>query len=113
MAQYRFTFNNNSLNASLQIGDNIYYATSTLGVLSTPLLAGYVININTIPTGFEIIAETGSIVVTAGDFILFSKPIKINESGLKGYYADVTLENNSKERVELFAVSSEIVPSSK
>ena len=113
MAQYKFTFNNNSLNASLQIGDNVYYATSSLGVLSTPLLAGVVININTIANGFEIIAETGTVVVPSGSFILFSKPIKINESSIKGYYADVTLENNSKKYAELFAVSSEVVPSSK
>ena len=45
--------------------------------------------------------------------ILFSKSIKVNESGIKGYYADVTLENHSKKRVELFAISSEVVPSSK
>ena len=51
--------------------------------------------------------------VTAGMFFLFSKPIQANESGLKGYYADVTFKNSSKTYAELFAISSEIVPSSK
>ena len=32
---------------------------------------------------------------------------------LKGYYAETKFENNSKEKAELFAVSSEIVQSSK
>ena len=48
-----------------------------------------------------------------GKFILFSKPITVEESGLKGYYANVTLENNSKTPIELFAVSSEAIVSSK
>ena len=48
-----------------------------------------------------------------GMFFLFSKPIQVNESGLKGYYADVTFKNSSKTYAELFAISSEIVPSSK
>ena len=46
-------------------------------------------------------------------FLVFSKSIEVNESSVKGYYADVTLENHSREKAELFAISSEIVPSSK
>ena len=52
-------------------------------------------------------------VITSGQYILFSKPIEVNESSLKGYYADVTLENSSSTRTELFTISSEVVPSSK
>ena len=47
------------------------------------------------------------------NYILFSKPITINESSLKGYYADITFENYSNTKTELFAISSEAVPSSK
>ena len=46
-------------------------------------------------------------------FIMFSKPNSINTSRLKGYYAKVRLDNNSTEKVELFAVGSEISESSK
>ena len=59
---------------------------------------------------------TGNAVVTISceeGVYTFSKPIHINESGLKGYYADVTFRNPSKERAELFAISSEAVISSK
>ena len=38
---------------------------------------------------------------------------ELNESSVKGYYADVTLENHSNKRAELFAISSDVVPSSK
>ena len=44
---------------------------------------------------------------------MFSKPIEVNESGLKGYYADVTMNNTSNKYIELFSIGSEISPSSK
>lgn len=47
------------------------------------------------------------------NFIMFSKPNSVNTSRLKGYYAKVRLDNNSTEKVELFAVGSEISESSK
>ena len=46
-------------------------------------------------------------------FVLFSKKIEANQSGLKGYYADVTFENYSNTAVELFAISSDVTASSK
>ena len=48
-----------------------------------------------------------------GDFFFFVKDPVINTSSLKGYYADVTFTNDSKEKAELYAVSSEITESSK
>jgi hypothetical protein len=44
---------------------------------------------------------------------MFKKNEIINMSGVKGYYAEVKFKNNSTEKTELFAVSSEIVQSSK
>ena len=44
---------------------------------------------------------------------MFSKDNKANLTSLTGYYAKARFENNSKEKAELFAVSSEIVVSSK
>ena len=52
-------------------------------------------------------------IINDNTYFLFSKNIKVNESGLKGYYANVTFQNHSKKRAELFAVGSEIVISSK
>ena len=60
----------------------------------------------------DIVTNYASI-INDNTYFLFSKPIKVNESSVKGYYADVTLQNHSKKRAELFALSSEIVPSSK
>jgi len=100
------------INSSLQLGDSVYYAQAdNHGVLSEPLLMGELVEF---PTNGAIVVDVGSgVVIPTNAFILFSKPIQINESSVKGYYADVTLENHSNKRAELFALSSEIVPSSK
>ena len=83
--QLEISFNQQALNQSIQVGDNVW-----------------VLNID---------SNGGNIDVDM--FLLFSKPIQVNESGLKGYYADVTFTNTSKEYAELFAISSEVVVSSK
>ncbi len=100
------------INYSLQLGDTVYYAqTDSYGVLSEPQLAGKLVGL---PNNGAIIIDvnTGT-TIPSNSFILFSKPIQINESSVKGYYADVTLENHSNKRAELFALSSDVVPSSK
>ncbi len=100
------------INSSLQLGDSVYYAGfDNYGVLSEPLLLGELVEFTT-SGGFKVNTNTTA-TIPSNAFILFSKPIQINESSVKGYYADVTLENHSNKRAELFALSSEIVPSSK
>ena len=59
------------------------------------------------------IDTTNGILPSLNDYILFSKNQAINTSSLLGYYADVKLENNSKNKVEIFSLSSEITESSK
>ncbi len=44
---------------------------------------------------------------------MFSKTNSFNTSSIKGYYAKVRLDNDSTEKIELFAVSSDISESSK
>jgi hypothetical protein len=108
-------------NSSLQVGDNLYYATVINGVTTKPELWGTIIGIyDETANSFTIMTQaSGNIVsnyatiVNDNTYFLFSKNIKVNESGLKGYYADVTLQNHSKKRAELFAIGSEIVASSK
>tara|TARA_R100001463_G_scaffold21108_1_gene50996 strand:- start:34 stop:435 length:402 start_codon:yes stop_codon:yes gene_type:complete len=49
----------------------------------------------------------------SGDYIFFGKNTEIETSGVSGYYAEVTMKNDSTKKAELFAVSSEITISSK
>ena len=44
---------------------------------------------------------------------MFQKDRLANNTSLLGYYAEVKLSNNSTEKAELFALSSEITASSK
>ena len=104
-----------AINSSLQVGDTLYFTPPpTHGVTAKPKEAGVVTNV--LHTSGILSYEPSAISPTQptqGDYILFSKPIQIDESSLKGYYADVTFVNRSTKKAELFAVSSEIALSSK
>ena len=103
--QLEISFNQQALNQSIQVGDNVWVLNIDSNGLQNgePELVGEIIDINVGPGGN----------IDVDMFLLFSKPIQVNESGLKGYYADVTFTNTSKEYAELFAISSEVVVSSK
>ena len=115
-------------NHSLQIGDNIYfvpnnslssYTTSVLpdgtsssqdSSVNSPTLVGQVSNIT---SGGYIEIDNAFSPPASGDFVMFSKNKAVNNTSLIGYFAEVKLRNNSKEKAELFALSSEVVESSK
>jgi hypothetical protein len=50
---------------------------------------------------------------TGGEYIMFEKDKQVNSSSLIGYYADVLLSNDSKTKIELFSLGSEVTESSK
>ena len=103
----------NPINSSLQIGDEVFVSTVlTGGITSEPVFAALVTSIS--PDNITIGKDNAtSPIISNGDFILFAKDIRVNESSLKGYYADVTFENFSNTKTELYAISSEVTPSSK
>ena len=114
-------------NHSLQVGDTIWYSdTSSAGGYSVAAKD----SVNKLGTVEEIshqyrahkikvsrYAPQGETTIdpflNANAFIMFSKDNTINLGDVSGYYAEVKLENNSTEKIELFAVSSEISESSK
>jgi len=67
-------------------------------------LTTYTIGVQT--TGTELLP-------VAGDYVFFGKDTKVNTSGVRGYYAEVEMKNDSNSQAELFSVGSEISPSSK
>ena len=102
------------INSSLQVGDTVYVSDVLPGgiISDTKTLVGTVIEVSLQYVVVDKI-PTNQPVISSGQFILFAKNINANESSLKGYYADVTLENFSTTKTELFAISSEVMPSSK
>ena len=106
---------NEDINSEISIGDLAYYCAISTHLtesvaLGKPQLIGVIQDIDNKHIVVDSVFASFNII---GKFILFSKPITVEESGLKGYYANVTLENNSKTPIELFAVSSEAIVSSK
>ena len=120
--EIRLTFNE-PLNHSLQVGDTIWYTnTSQTGGydtagLSQTIKLGTVEEISNQYRKHMVIISNYTLttppVNLEQSFVMFSKDNKANLTSLTGYYAKARFENNSKEKAELFAVSSEIVVSSK
>ena len=129
--QIKLTFEH-TLNHSLQQGDTIWYITdSPMGMVQS---GGYDVSNGNQTIKLGIVEEisnqyranqitiSNSFSTTPANimsqnlnnaFIMFSKDNGVNLTSLTGYYALAKLENNSKEKAELFAVGSEIVQSSK
>jgi hypothetical protein len=98
-------------NTSLQIGDDAYFVTlDPNGFANEPTKIGKI-------TGFTsnsiTVFSLPSPAPAQYDFIMFSKNRAVNNNSLLGYYAEVKLKNDSTEKAELFALSSEVVESSK
>jgi len=137
----KIKLNFSNMNISVQVGDVAYYSTPIIvgqkvggfdhSKLSTTKKLGNIIGVNVVgqavvnpgyiapmtsPHDINIIVEYDPLIVDPppiGSFISFTKEKKVNTSSLLGYYADVKFINDSKEKAELFSVSSEIAESSK
>jgi len=110
----------NSLNDSLSVGDTAYYVSlaSSGGFSSSSGSITQLGNVDAINTSTNTITvDVGGTTIGAdaldNKMLLFSKDAAVNTSGLSGYHASVKMKNNSTTESELFAVSSEVVQSSK
>ena len=119
MATITLGFTNINFNSSLQVGDTVYYSNIDPNGANTDLnQLGVVQKIDN--EAKKIIVNSPQI-TTQGQvqalqppiYISFSKNNIVNLSSLKGYYAEVSFVNNSKEKAELFSVGAEIQQSSK
>jgi len=113
------------LNRSLQVGDTIWYVQpSSAGGYSIAetddvkkLGTVEFVSNQYLQPEIKVSVYTGPnpqpVLIDETTFIMFSKNNKANLSDLTGYFAEAKFTNNSTEKAELFAVSSEIVESSK
>tara|TARA_Y100000310_G_C20102675_1_gene543471 strand:+ start:125 stop:523 length:399 start_codon:yes stop_codon:yes gene_type:complete len=121
------------INDSLQIGDDVYYCPNqsrggfdtvdNANIPSTGIVRiGNCTVVDREINGMSILVNPDLNVtehdfitngIGLGDFIMFSKSNQANLSSLLGYYAEVTLQNDSPEEAELFAISAEVSESSK
>ena len=101
---------------SVQVGDYLYYQaidnSLALNTANNPILAGVIVEITSEDVIIKL--ENGVNSSDISGFIMFLKDKRINNSSLKGYYAEVTLINNDiNNQSELFALNSEFTVSSK
>ena len=108
-----------TLNTSVQVGDIIYYTTSVSNLgsfdnasLSNTVKLGAIISMT--DTTVSVSHDTAIVPVPPiGAYISFAKDTTVNTSNLLGYYASINFVNDSTDKIELFAVGSEISESSK
>jgi len=111
--------NFNEVNISAQVGDIVYR--SALGggsggfnssVVEDTVLVGPIVSIvgNQITVSVDLENTTYP---DSNSFYSFAKNKVVNTSSLLGYYAEAHFYNNSRGKVELFSVGSEITESSK
>lgn len=129
MQLFLLTFSSD-LNVSLQVGDTVYYSpTSTVGGsgFNTINSANSIVAFGIVseiynegsfsqsipPYSVKVLADGTLPVPLPTDYIMFNKNKQVNSSSITGYYADVNFVNNSKEKIELFAIGSEVSESSK
>lgn len=110
----RINLKNDIDNVSLQIGDVAYYVKDDDTSTSVTSFTDSVEKIGVITSiGTSYIVVDSTVEPPADAFLMFSKDKVANNTSLLGYFAEVKLINNSTEKAELFALSSEIRLSSK
>jgi len=112
---------NQDINVSVQVGDLAWYVPTNIqgaqgnqyetNDVDNIVLLGKITNIN----GNILTIDKDSSITPpqTTDFIMFSKDNRVSMSGILGYFANVKLVNDSKDKIELFAVGSEVFESSK
>ena len=119
---------NSPVNVSTQVGDIVYLSvTSPVGASSTAYQVGNpsdivevgpILGITNTASGhaLEVITNlpagmfSGNLTTM---FFLIGKDNRVNATSLLGYYADVKFVNDSRKKIELFSVGSEVSESSK
>ena len=91
-------------NASLQVGDIAYYVVGS----GSPVQLSAITEINV-----SSVRISGNPFIPDNAFLLFAKNSQCNTGGLKGYFAELKMENSSSDYAELFAVSTGVAESSK
>ena len=119
------SFNNlKNLNVSLQVGDGVYASTTITQsgandqqTEDTNTGSNHYIGIlrkiddngnNQYDLHVDKNVTSANYVPQENDFIMFSK-FSQGDSGVLGYYAEAKFVNDSREKAELFAVSSEVI----
>ena len=98
-------------------GDMLYFAVAPIAPATAyvPTLLGRVIQVNqNFPAGInEVVVDNtiGTVAPTTTEYILYIKNSVVESHGILGHYGVITLTNSNTEKVELYAVESEVMKS--
>ena len=102
------------INVSVQPGDALYESIvttaspgQTFDTLGTPTYVGWITEVGVSHKKVDGTPTDG------GGFYSFLKDNSINSASVIGEWAEVTIKNNSREKAEIFTISSEVAPNSK
>ena len=113
----RINLHNDIINDSLQVGDLACYVETKETNGPNNEITNFTDQVKAIgridSIGVSHIVVDSTIQPPSNAFIMFQKHREVNNTSLLGYYAEVKLKNNSTEKAELFALSSETTASSK
>ena len=99
------------INASVQVGDTLYYTTYIGNVAQHAPIE--IAPITRVGDAFVAIDPPGvTAALTSGMFFMFKKT-RHNNPSVKGYYAEARMSIGSSNKKELFSIGSEITQSSK
>ena len=117
-----------NLNTSLQVGDMIYVTSIDDNLFNSNNQIGINIDASNrvgilrlieqdsfTPTTYRLSIDNSppyGATVNTDDFLMFSK-YNQSDDDIKGYYMEVKLVNDSRQKAELFSLSSEVTESSK
>lgn len=111
---------NEPLNVSVQAGDRAWYlpVTTNVGVPGNTYTTSNMDDVKEIGIIDQVTTYTISVTNVVnpplqGFFIMFSKNNEVNNGDLLGYYAKIKMSNARTDKIELFAVGSEVAQSSK
>ena len=125
-----FMYFNYPINESVQEGDLVYYVKVAsvqqggfnVATTQNPIYIGKIKKIEHFDVNYDGALDQTRISTSInpnqdepvfGDFILFKKDRRANVTSAKGYYGEMTIVNDSKEKAELFTVACETLESSK
>ena len=106
MEEIKLTFNT-KINVSLTPGDTVLFDQN--GTIKT---IGTAVSVAEDRLSCLVNRSLSNELPTAGNFIFFSKAAETEVSGIIGYEATTTITNDSTDRAELYAISSEVFQSS-
>lgn len=104
------------IDSNAKVNDVVYWAkTSGVGGFATSSKYTKIGSIHSIINKKTIVVDLVANVALppADNYIFFSKDNDFQSSGVKGYYSEVKMANNSKTKAELFRIQVEASESSK